>query len=370
MTTRPERHFPQLDALRMFAALAVFVCHVLYVTNHFRDPANYLLRLISYMGSFGVDFFFVLSAFLITSLLMREKDRTGGVNIRAFYFRRILRIWPLYFTALAALYVTGFIDRAYLSIFAVFLGNFAICIAPDHVNFAVGPLWSICVEEQFYCLWPWAVSAFSRKGLARRAAEIWLTSILLRLYLLSIPMFALVSTRIWCFTFTRMDCLACGILVALYYDRLARFARHPVVCAPAVLLWIIAGVFAHSGFCAMLIGFPAAAVASGIFLLFALQTGRGILHNRIVVKLGAQASYAFYVVQAPVLAMCFRFLGPVWFAPAALILTTAIALACHHFIESPFLRMKSRLNVAHSMASSITNTSTYTEVGATTDNVL
>jgi peptidoglycan/LPS O-acetylase OafA/YrhL len=58
-------------------------------------------------GQFGVDLFFCLSAYLITELLMREKAATGRVDVSAFYIRRALRIWPLYFAFLAASYLVG-----------------------------------------------------------------------------------------------------------------------------------------------------------------------------------------------------------------------------------------------------------------------
>src|SRR3954463_14084740 len=93
---------PELDALRFFAFFAVFVHHTLP-----HDPTKYaaqhlpgFLAVVAGAGAFGVDLFFLLSAYLITSLLLRERRQTGKIAVRAFYLRRILRIWPLYFFAL------------------------------------------------------------------------------------------------------------------------------------------------------------------------------------------------------------------------------------------------------------------------------
>src|ERR1039458_6841980 len=95
---------PELDALRFFAFLCVFCFHRMdYVgTDPIRDRWGFRIGTI---GAFGVPVFFLLSAFLITDLLLRERERTGRVHIQAFYIRRILRIWPLYFAAFFGLSV-------------------------------------------------------------------------------------------------------------------------------------------------------------------------------------------------------------------------------------------------------------------------
>ena len=99
---KPRRFYqPELDGLRFYAFLGVFAFHTLpsqpafYRQLHFPAPA--LWGAAASSGAAGVDLFFALSAFLITSLLMRERQQTGGISLRLFYIRRILRIWPLYF---------------------------------------------------------------------------------------------------------------------------------------------------------------------------------------------------------------------------------------------------------------------------------
>jgi len=92
-----ERYYrPELDVLRFLAFLSVFTVHRLdHVPIH--RAQHYWLYNICLLGNFGVPVFFLLSAFLITELLMREDDRLGTIHIRSFYMRRVLRIWPLYF---------------------------------------------------------------------------------------------------------------------------------------------------------------------------------------------------------------------------------------------------------------------------------
>ena len=101
----PKYHYrPELDALRFFAFLGTFAFHRMEFVH--ADPARDIWAWrIGTMGAFGVPVFFLLSAFLITQLLLRELAGTGRVHVGAFYMRRILRIWPLYVAAFAGLAV-------------------------------------------------------------------------------------------------------------------------------------------------------------------------------------------------------------------------------------------------------------------------
>src|SRR5260221_8487443 len=104
--TTPQRRFyhPELDCLRFFAFFAVFIFHTLPHEADYYSARNIpfaaLIASVSRAGSFGVDLFFLLSAYLITELLLREKESFGHVHLKSFYLRRILRIWPLYFLAI------------------------------------------------------------------------------------------------------------------------------------------------------------------------------------------------------------------------------------------------------------------------------
>ncbi len=123
-------------------------------------------------GWVGVDLFFVLSAFLITSLLLRERESSveHTVSLRKFFARRILRIWPLYFCYLSIVAVLSMtLSPAYtgarlvgsaalaggwqqLAAFAFFVGNFAV-VSQGVILHLLNPMWSLCIEEQFYIVW-------------------------------------------------------------------------------------------------------------------------------------------------------------------------------------------------------------------------
>jgi len=108
-----ERFYrPELDVLRFLAFLSVFTVHRM---DHLPiDPARHFwLYNFCLLGNFGVPVFFLLSAFLITELLMREEEQIGTIHIRSFYLRRILRIWPLYFAVFHGLILVNHFTPLY-----------------------------------------------------------------------------------------------------------------------------------------------------------------------------------------------------------------------------------------------------------------
>ena len=110
------------------------------------------------MASYGVTIFFTLSGFLITYLILKEKEISNTVNVKNFYMRRVLRIWPLYYLYLAVCLVVYYllsIEYDYSLIgFYVFLAANVPLILGTTLPYA-GHMWSIAVEEQFYLFWPW-----------------------------------------------------------------------------------------------------------------------------------------------------------------------------------------------------------------------
>ena len=100
MINRAKIHFPNLDALRFFAFLSVFISHIAVFLSFTPVWFQPIKKLFLIHGDLGVNFFFVLSGFLISYLLFTERTESGEVSLKGFYKRRILRIWPLYFIVL------------------------------------------------------------------------------------------------------------------------------------------------------------------------------------------------------------------------------------------------------------------------------
>jgi peptidoglycan/LPS O-acetylase OafA/YrhL len=161
-------YFPNLHGLRAIAALLVLLCHIELVKewNGYESSLDPLFRVSISITS--VVWFFVLSGFLITYLLMQEKENTGTVDIRNFYFKRTLRIWPLYFLIILLTLVISYqfnlfpnvkredlenLNGAQFFLF-VLIPYFAGILFTSSVYLNMGHLWSIGVEEQFYFIWP------------------------------------------------------------------------------------------------------------------------------------------------------------------------------------------------------------------------
>ncbi len=155
-----RRHFAALDGLRCLAILGVLFLH-----SPLSEPAAAVFRLFG-RGFLGVDLFFVISGFLITTLLLREQARTGRISIRRFYRRRALRILPLYLLVVTALGVYFALlkgDAGAARLWPWYYGFLANTLV-DHIPM-LAPTWSLSVEEQYYLLWPLALILLPRRWL-------------------------------------------------------------------------------------------------------------------------------------------------------------------------------------------------------------
>lgn len=160
-------HYKGLDGLRGIAAIAVVLGHIELVKKYFNFSNFYDGGgpFFLYLGNLAVTFFFVLSGFLITFLLLKERNLNGTISIRKFYIRRVLRIWPVYYV----LFILGFFVLPKLTFTGMLLPKgidvesfwnsffFNLVLLPNFSKVS-NPIafqsWSIGVEEQFYIFWP------------------------------------------------------------------------------------------------------------------------------------------------------------------------------------------------------------------------
>lgn len=159
-------YFPSLNGLRFIAATLVFIHHFPHIKCVM--DTGFMLKdsFLKTLGGTGVTLFFVLSGFLITYLLLTEHQQINTIDIKKFYVRRLLRIWPLYFLILGVYLMYGYFAnelspdffKLQLALYLFFLPNVA------HTIFASGgfpmQLWSVGSEEQFYLFYPWLVKYF------------------------------------------------------------------------------------------------------------------------------------------------------------------------------------------------------------------
>jgi peptidoglycan/LPS O-acetylase OafA/YrhL len=205
-------HVRELDGVRGIAALAVFLHHICFtsISSQGWPSGIRFISEVSVYGAYGVDLFFVLSGFLITSLLIEDRERPD--YYQPFYWKRALRIMPLYFLCLIGVLVLYQHSGRYVLLSALFIANFAWIF---HVP-SFGPFWTLAIEEQFYLIWPTVVRHRSIKLISYWAIGIGLGAALLRLIA------ACFGHHNYYFTFFRCDSLAMGAWIACCFERWGR----------------------------------------------------------------------------------------------------------------------------------------------------
>jgi peptidoglycan/LPS O-acetylase OafA/YrhL len=367
-SARGDRFYkPQLDVLRLFAFLLVFMLHAAAIEPQGRFAAHPLL--IEYMNGFhwigacGLPLFFFLSSYLITTLLILERARTGVIALRAFYVRRILRIWPLYISFLLFVFALGhlwqpvFFGWKALAAYLLLSGNWYV-VAGGTVTPAVITLWSISLEEQFYLIWPRAVRALTIDRLKLLSIAI---------CALSLVAAGLLATTgpnlhwVWCNSLPQALFFAAGGLLAIRnHDR----AIQPSIlkgCGSivlAMLLWqpavILAFIHGEQRLNPLSIVGSYVLIALGCILALQgfLQLPQALM-PRPLVYLG-RVSYGLYVFHTFILLICSQVLavhlhirGGLWALPALPLIVLMAALS-YQFVEKPFLKLKNRFEVVPS----------------------
>ena len=358
-------YHPELDVLRFFAFLAVFLHHALprdanlYIDAGLPPTATEWLMTAKKAGAFGLDLFFALSSYLITELLLREHAMRGSFSIGAFYVRRALRIWPLYFTFLGAtvFIIPHFIPDdqfrgIYILSFALFLGNWA-CVTNGLPISVASPLWSISVEEQFYVTWPLCLFVFGVKRVKHIALVMIALALATRILLatLQVGHFA-----VWCNTFARLDPIALGAVLAWTLKGRSpqiKTGMRLILCGIALTSWFfIARHLSQHGPTSVLT-YLLSAAASVMLIVAVLRSESEVLLRRPLswlVYLG-RISYGLYVFHLlaltimskllflPIIGVPLNFERRVFFA---FVLTVMLATASYKWLEQPFLKLKTR----------------------------
>ena len=377
-TSLLQPFYPALDGLRALAFLAVFTfhyCRTLY-------PARVFL-----WGWTGVDEFFLLSGFLITGILFDTRNQPG--YFRNFYVRRTLRIFPLYYGIwLLLLLATPLLHthwNRYNLAMALYAGNLFLPAAqlglhadPGKIlyqslhnagsthSILVDHFWSLCVEEQFYLVWPavlWFVR--SRRALLLVCFSTMAASLAYRVAFAHVFPQKLASMALYYPTYVRCDALLLGSAIALWIRSpsgprypLPRKALTPIFAAAVVAFTL--GVILEPHPSALPIadpfvctfGYTLIAIAGGALLLVTLDPKTRLAQTLAwwpLVYLG-RLSYGLYVIHEilfPPLAALAPRLAPhhlLWLIPVlGFGLSLGLAILSFRFLEAPFLRLKSVL---------------------------
>ena len=361
-------HIGSLDGLRGMAFLMVFFRHY-GLTSHTTQPWIKFLTKFTYAGWMGVDLFFALSGFLITSILLdTREDRRYFTN---FYMRRALRIFPIYYSILGSLLLLTPLlhlqwHRGHIA-YWIYMGNVAYnlnsglsFLQPD---VSLVHLWSLAAEEQFYLAWPLAVMVLpSRRRLAYVCGWLSLGGLILRLSLLAtLPR---ESAYEWCYFQlpTHMDGLLYGAIGANWIRSmpLENVMRRVYRILPFALC-MLALVIGFNGFdfhsiAMVTAGFPAVGALFASIVLLALKPGSrmhrfGNLKGLCFIGRYSYGMYLFHILFLPGLAWLQPWLqkhlhsivlGGMCFVLLMFGATLGLAVLSYELYEKQWLRLKSR----------------------------
>jgi len=347
------KRIPELDAIRGLAVLGVVMFHCNSDTFSW--------------GWSSVDLFFVLSGYLITTIVLADKERRGF--LRSFYIRRISRIWPVYYLTLAAVVAMNAIFQFghpvnSIGWYLVFLQNTSQYVGVPPAPFIVSftPSWSVAVEEQFYLVWPLVLMAFGRSGA-------WIGAVLL-LCLCVVGRF-LMPTSIE-LLFTRGDGLAFGCLLAwfLQEDSESKPSKRTVY-------WLGASAIVGGCYSALYInefwGNPhpnwTSTCYTGFSLFFFALVGfcvrwSGVWWLRPLrvqpLRWVGTISYSLYLFHIPVFQYSPIILGHIGIASPAVsellqwLLVFALPTLSWYALERPILRLTAQKRAPETMASPVT----------------
>ena len=364
--------YPALDGLRGFALLVMLGMHFgFYPSVYTTSPPSivkFLMAKILVMGWVGLDLFFVLSGFLITSILVASKNEPH--YFRNFYGRRVVRIFPLYYTVLVVgLFVAPALfgdrwdrfmgdTRAHQFWLWTYSLNIAVTLNVMGDSGMFGPLWSLALEEQYYTVWPWVVKYTSRAMLGRICGLFIVGALAFRLSWMAA---GFGWPGAYHFTLARLDPIAVGAGIALLMQD-AVWRRRLERLAPAGLMVGVAGI------AFMFVRYPLVGPQEWFVVTFGHSIVAFVFGCLVVIALRDPApkwmcatwlimlgtcSYSIYVwhffVRQIMAVLYARYpastpAGGAAAAIAFLVVGLAISIACgwvsHVLIERPFLKLK------------------------------
>ena len=363
-----KTHFHSIDALRFFAFLKVYLLHV---------PIQGDFPVFAFLksgGGIGVSFFFVLSGFLITYLLVLEKSSENYINLKKFFVRRALRIWPLFFLMVLIAFLLPFDFKQAIGFHMVgggydfdwrysftFLENYKMLMADNFPKTTPLPVfWSLCIEEHFYLLWMICMFFLPVKHIFKFLISCFFISWIARFAEPFVFHNAMISTND---VFTNLDCFAgggmLGYAMVMHRERFTGFIMrigNPIKWA--VVLLVIAVVIFQKNLLPNDAGTLSALFRPTIIALlfvvliavFLPENSSVRIKSRLLSFLGVR-SYGLYVYHIIVIHVSFQFcldhgiLINNWLILAVYMLVTLgvsvlLSALSYKYFEMPFLRLR------------------------------
>ncbi|MCW5909516.1 MAG: acyltransferase [Cyclobacteriaceae bacterium] len=354
-------YFPELDGLRFFAFLLVFFHHHTLLSN-----IPYFSVIHAY-GWIGVDLFFILSAFLLSKLLRAEYNLSGSISYKSFYYRRILRICPLYymyitFSALLFFFLPNPLQDdtiiRYAGLFTLSDNMLTAGLGYNPIPFT-GHLWTIAYEEQFYLLLPVLVAFLMQ----RTSHQTWITRaavvIILNGIRCTMVYFNVKHPAIWVLPVTHFESMLIGIVIGFgkldfLLKRIPSFLLGIFGLFFFGLVWLLPPISQNSfllSFSYTFIG-----IFSAFVLLSVLKNGilKKILSYKVFVFLGKRSYglYIFHLVSNGIVAYLVKYFpvlkNDLFSFVASLAVCIIFSVISYRFVEMPFLKIKRRYEVVHS----------------------
>jgi peptidoglycan/LPS O-acetylase OafA/YrhL len=315
-----------LQGVRAICISLVLLAHVAGTRNF---PGS---RILEAYGNPGVRIFLILSGYLITSQLIKEKEKTGSISLRRFYARRAYRIFPAAYAFMAIAIATHWRELSRANILTALTYTLNYYPRGNHV---LGHLWSLGVEEQFYLVWPLGLLLFFRKRVEIVTAVI-----------VAGPALRMIFWLLWRRAGLEhpfpvfMDALATGAAVSLLEPRLkqfqALFLSRKFLAVPALTLLIPLTQFWSNRWYES-VGFSVFQLGAALSLMHVMERRYWILNSTSFVWVGS-ISYSLYLWQQPLLN---RWSSAPWAAfPLNLALAVLFAAVSYYLVEEPFLKLR------------------------------
>jgi len=341
---------PSLNGLRAISILLVIISH--YVLKYLNvNHIQFDETMVSFhLGQLGVNVFFVISGFLITTLLLREEDARGTIGLRNFYIRRTIRIFPAYYFVLIVYFLLQL-----MHVISIPKTSWITAITyTKYFNWYKDPytnhFWSLSVEEHFYLLWPLAFK-FLKNQRVKIAASV----------VILVPVIRFImghTTHVWLnhmTLFERADAIMWGCLVAIYQKPLVNFIAGKRLVIYVAWLAVLFSIFTPlmTGKLTNDLPFRISSslfgsygmipdVAIAVIMLASVFVSKGTwfsILNSSAFDFTGKISYSIYLWQQ---FFVIGMIGVVTDAPYNFFCLVAAALFSYYLIELPFLRLKKR----------------------------
>lgn len=349
--------YPSINGLRALSILSVIISHLDFKQGFFQDwkEDNHALNLLKFFlqdAQFGVNVFFVLSGFLITSLLIEEERRTQTVSLKKFYIRRTLRIFPAYYFVLLVYFVLQIENYLHLSDLS-WITALTFTKQFYRTEWFTAHFWSLSVEESFYLFWPLVFMGGDR---FRKRAAVFLIILVpvIRTFLYFHPIAWIDELML----FTRIDAIAMGCFFAIYKDAIvAKLSPYwtAVFVVSAVAVVVLHDLPIHFakiglGFIFIPLGLTHGTIANvliALILMYSVFGPKGLwfrlLNTRVMDAIGL-LSYSLYLWQQFFISERVDWINRF---PQNVVLIFLTAIGSYYLIEKPFLRLKKKFSSEH-----------------------